>query len=378
MHIHFVNDSRFINRSVERFEHYYPNQNIFIVHVTGNSSANLKHVIPRKEVKALNLSDRINSLIYLNSVCSDGDIIFIHYLSNIKAFYSLALKKKYNIKIYWIFYGADLYGFLNQKNKYRLLDDPEPNSLKDKVRTNIGRLKSSVLFRTNFFNINERFFKQLDYFCFWNHYDYYLLQKWFVTKAKYKYFRYFGLDFNDFNELKNSKVVNNILVNNSASKNGNHITILKKLKKIDTSKLIKNLYLPLSYGNEIVKSKVAEYANKNLSYCSKILLKYIPKKDYNNLLDKIDVSFFGHRRQEAGANIYYLLSSGSKIFLRKDNNLLEYLREMGYVVFEFEKDFTSLNDLECLPVEIKKHNRELVLKEFSQKEIDRTYNELIL
>ena len=78
----------------------------------------------------------------------------------------------------------------------------------------------------------------------------------------------------------------------------------------------------------------------------------------------------GHRRQEAGSNISFLLRNGRKVFLREDNSLLHYYRDLGCVIYSFEKDLNSRDDLKPLTKEQQEINRRIMLESVSQKKVD--------
>lgn len=88
----------------------------------------------------------------------------------------------------------------------------------------------------------------------------------------------------------------------------------------------------------------------------------MPQAEYFALINKVEVAVIGARRQEAAGNIINLLSNGTKVFLREDNNLLQYYREKGFIIFSYEKDLNSLADLQPLTLEEQLHNRECRIK----------------
>src|SRR5690606_12945719 len=99
---------------------------------------------------------------------------------------------------------------------------------------------------------------------------------------------------------------------------------------------------------------------------------FLHKEDYFSLLSSCKVAIFGHRRQEAGNNIFFLLGMGTKIFLRPENNLLHYLKKRGFLIYNYYS-LKSLSDLvELTPAE-KAHNLELLKIEFNQEKIEETY-----
>lgn len=380
MNIHLVNDEKFINKSFEVFEHYYPGENIFFVKNSSWTKGESRHVDFNDRIIEFSFWDPL-ILKKIKRSCSENSNLFVHMLDPLKAYIALQIQEEINIVIYWIFYGSDLYSLLNKKNKYQLYDyqfEQDKSTNKWTIST-VGR---ALYYRMRFKTLDldakcYEFIKKADFFCFWNHHDFELLKKHFDTNLKYKYFRYFDSPVLEGAKAELDKSDKTIIVNHSASKSGNHLTILKKLRDIDTEKMIKEITVPLSYGKEIVRKQVSEYGEKHLNYCFKPLNDFLPKDQYFKSLNSKSAALFGHRRQEGGSNVFYLLAAGCKVFLRKDSNFLDYLRDRGIIVFEFENDLNTAEDLDQLNVEAQLNNREAILREFSQDEKDRVYSNLI-
>ena len=103
------------------------------------------------------------------------------------------------------------------------------------------------------------------------------------------------------------------------------------------------------------------------------LTEYLDSDAYFQLIDKSAAAIFGHRRQSGAGNIFYLLARGVKVFLREENSIIKYLKDKGVKVFSIEEDLKTYEDLKQLPKEIQEENKRLVLKEFTQEEIDKVY-----
>ena len=89
------------------------------------------------------------------------------------------------------------------------------------------------------------------------------------------------------------------------------------------------------------------------------VFKHVSREEYNMVLSKTGVAIFGMNRQEASGNIYPLLKSGAKVFLRENNVLLEHCRKQGYFIFSVEKDLKTIDDLQPLTCEEMNHNSEV-------------------
>jgi dTDP-N-acetylfucosamine:lipid II N-acetylfucosaminyltransferase len=158
------------------------------------------------------------------------------------------------------------------------------------------------------------------------------------------------------------------LVNNSASKNGNHATILNKIKIVDKDQTVSKIICPLSYGNPEIVNKTTKLGEILFEDKFNPLLDFLDKDSYFSLIEDVSVAFFGHRRQEAASNISQLLGNGVKVFLRNDNNIMLFMRDKGFLVFSFEDDFNSIEDLNPLTMAQMIQNQNAFLKMVNEKE----------
>lgn len=377
MNIHLTHDEKFINTALDLFERYYPGQNLFFIQVPKSFKGRLSHVRAQKNVIPIALT-RNKAPELLLQYLNEGDNVFVHFLNPIKAAVVLALQQKLRIRTYWIFYGGDLYTLLQDKNAFAMVDEqiqkvPPAKAIRKKAK------ELFYLFRYHKTQnqAKEDFIKSLDYFCFWNPYDYELLTKHFNTSAQFREFRYFAHNLHETQKIPVEKQPRSVLINHSASVSGNHLTVLQKLAELNAHEYLQKLLVPLSYGAKHIKKQVLAYGKKHFEESFSPLTVFLPRDEYFKTINSVEVAIFGHTRQQGGGNLYQLLASGVKIFLRAQNNLLQYFRDEGYYIYEFESDLNSLDAFRPLEEDKKQHNRELALKEYSQEEIDRVYRKLI-
>lgn len=367
MILHLTDDVHIINSAYTLFEKYYPNQNVFIVQVARNQPT-LNHVKQEKRIYFTPYTTT-KGFKLIHQIAKQHEIkyVFVHYLSPTKAAIAIQLQRKLGARVGWFFFGADLYECLSKLGKYQLNDQPTQYE----GQMNPKNLMKNLFFFYRFgkmpFQAYSDFILSFDYFYFWNEYDFKLLKQHFICKAKFKAFAYYGLI------DRNSKRIGpncglKILVNHSASANGNHLTVLNHLDSIiENAEII----VPLSYGSTEVRKQVIDYSlvsNKNRIHP---LLQFVTTEEYYKLLSTITIAVFGQRRQEGAANIFYLLSVGVKIFLRNENNMIQWLRNKGFIVFSFEDDLCSDRDLLPLsPSDVQK-NHSIYAEVFShQREVE--------
>lgn len=361
--LHICPDHNFIEDSRMIFEKYFPSENVFVV----NSDAPKLNMIKNDEnfVK-IKLAEK-SSLQKLDKICEDNDIkaIVLHGISVCEYPIITLLKKKYHCKVYWIFWGFELYLLLGYENNYPLIDSTQSIFNRETIFLPNRLSKWARIITNNYLpKTLKNLLQDIDYFCFWNREDYELLLRYYPCSIKYKFFAYSanfkGMLGTNLFPLKEERSLK-IMINHQASFYGNHDTIFNRIATIDKDNLFTKV-VPLSYGNKVIKEKVLKLG-KNL-FDSKFspILDYMSKEEYFKIINNMDVAIFGQRRQEASGNIIQMLKNGTKVFLRNDNNLLDYYRKQGYNIYSFEEDLNSMDDLQPLSLEEKEHNRKCYLE----------------
>lgn len=375
MNLHLLPDDKFSDIAVKQFEYYYSGKNIFVSCPNkGMSDFEFIHsdLVFCIEFDRSDFCDALSKVVPLSSI----DNVFVHYLDEPKTNIACELVKKTNARFFWVFYGGDLYSILYKRKGYRIYDDVR---FRDIVYVVYWRLKAWVnkLRKKDYF---ENFVKICDYVCYWDKYDFELLKKNYNTKAKFRFFAYYipekQKENNTIASLP-SKQNNLVLIGNNSSRNGNELTILKKLKDIDKNCQL-SLILPMSYGYPSDKERIKAYLEKNFEGRYTILDQYIPFNDYVKMIARANCAIFGQRRQAAGGNIFSMIKYGSKVFLREDNNVLDLLRDMGCVAFSFESDLHTIADvITPLSVEEVRINEECCILNHLSEIADSFMNELI-
>ncbi len=367
-YLHLCLDHNFIERSRDMFERYYSGENIFLINKR------------REDFKIIKNKENFFGIPYGNSECfnevwdiclkNDISVIVLHGMSRSQKNLIEFLFTKRKFKVYWIFWGYEMYQTLAFKYNYKLTDEKfsifkphtylYPNNITYKLRKLINKAYIPDAF--------EYLLPYIDYFCFWNYYDYELLCRYFKNKIKYKYFNYGGIcDKNDVSRLlfpMEDRTASVIMINHQASQTGNHKMVMDYLSKLDAENRFFKM-VPLSYGSSSLRKYVLKLGNALFKDRFIPVKDYLPVEEYYKMLSKVDVAIFGQTRQEAAGNIIHLLRNGVKIFLRNDNSLLQYYRSKGFLVFSFEDDLKSISDLKSLTMTEKERNRKCYLDNIS-------------
>lgn len=361
--LHLCYDGNFINDIVPAFNKFYPQRNIFLVSKEKSKCRFLKDDSNFQYCPFTEKNYR-----RIEQLCIESDVksIVLHGLhrSNINLLSYLVKRRNYDV--YWIFWGYELYVSLAEEGKYDLLDKPlhfysyKSYIYPGKYNVFLRKILNKEVMSDNL----KKAFPLINYFCFWNYEDYLLLQEKYQTDIKFKYFVYqANFRENHISPLpyQPTKKENMILINHQASLSGNHLTIIKRIAEIDILNNYKKL-VPLSYGFNSIRKLVMKRCTKIFGKQFIPLLSYMPKEEYVKLISSSSVAIIGCKRQEAAGNIIALLKNGVKVFLRNKNNLLTYYKKKGYIIFSFEDDLKSTNDLLPLSLEEQKHNYQCACK----------------
>lgn len=357
MNLHLLYDKKFAKSQISVFEKYHPGNSLYVL-TRGDDLTGLDNY----NVMLLSGLSR-SSLVDIKKRCK-GKIenVFVYNATDVHCIMAIHFKRVCRCRIYWLFFGSDLYDNLYLKFNYRLLDD-DNKSVTKYVINKLKMIKHWPLFK--------RFAANADFFCFWNIYDYELLKKYVKTNATFKYYTHglaFSLD-DSYSNKNNDDSELIVQINHSASWDGNHLTILKKIAEIDPERKLK-LLIPLSYGKKQVVKEVENYVESE-KLNAEILNNFLPMENYFNLIGRVKVAIYGHHRQEGGGNIIEAFKNGTKLYLRDDNNLLRLYRDWGLKVFSFERDLNCIEDLVTpLSLDDQKHNYYRIQQCFSQDKVE--------
>ena len=360
--LHLCFDGNFINKSSTIFEHFYPGRNIFCI-------------IRRSSIKGQMLN--VENAIWLDSVhpepalleriCEEKQVgtILMHGLHPNYSKALPLLSANHTRRIYWIFHGYELYYALGEKGLWKLVDNESIFSIDSWISpTRYNYYLRKFTGQKIYYDHLVEALPWIDYFCFWLYEDYLLLKEHFSTNIAFKHFQYsaYFQTYKDVPEpLEVQKTAKEIRINHSASKTGNHDTIMNLLHKIDAKNEFRKV-VPLSYGSKYMRKQISKMGYRLFGQQFVPELDYVSLEEYRATLRKVGVAIFGHCRQEASGNIVALLRSGAKVFLRERNFLLKHYRDLGFIVFSVEKDLKTIDDLQPLTVEQMQHNAEVAVK----------------
>ena len=151
------------------------------------------------------------------------------------------------------------------------------------------------------------------------------------------------------------KNTGNVLLEHSANISNNHLDIIAILKEKKLDFQDRNIYIPLSYGDERLAESVKKesYFKGAQVHC---LTEVLPLNDYKEMVSGCTHALFGMIRQSGLGNIYMCFKKGIKVFFFKDSILYKQFKAEGYYVFTIENDLSNDAIREPLPPDQALHN----------------------
>lgn len=195
-----------------------------------------------------------------------------------------------------------------------------------------------------------------------------LARKWYGARGEYKYsFLYLsnvyrGVDKNVEKDLDKKY----IMIGNSADPTNNHKEVFEKLKSYRNSNI--EIICPLSYGGtDGYREKVINYGKNIFNEKFVPITDFIEINKYWELLNKIDIGIFNHKRQQALGNITALLGLGKKVFIRSDITTWGFCEKHKLKVYDITSENIDL--LGKISEEDIENNSNIVKSEFTEKKL---------
>lgn len=354
---HILNDEKFTDWVINKFDLVNKGKNCFILVSNSKESKNIDD--SRIEI--------FNTREFLKLVKPKEGDFFIFYFLHLHAIQFILKNKKVNYKKAWIGYGADYYYYLLRTPYFQSLYKPETLKLfKEYYQRNFLKTLLLKIYQKSFFNLKvKRAINHLNYFApiIPNEFDL-IKEEFSFENLKYLDFTFGDIEYLSLDSFS-TELGDSILLNNSATFAGNHIDILEILIKINCNRKI---IIPLSYGNDVFKEEIIHYTEGKLKDQVELLTEFMPRNSYFEKVKQCGFVIMGHLRQQAMGNIYGVLYMGAKLFLFKNNPVYEFLKSIGIIVFtieELELNATLLNS--HLVESDKLKNRQIIASYYSKE-----------
>ena len=316
MILHFVNDEKIINRTIDMFEHALPQEHLWVV-------ANRKHSFKIVE-KRKNIIGRDEFLQKKGSFKISA--VFIHLLNERKIELCRALPKG-DYKVYWIVWGLDLYNNLLLPKGFEMIPKSSSFFTQSPVKKKIFRAFSDLFASMKAQRIVRFIEKNVDFIVTdTTENDYDQLLKYYpqLSVKVWKDFFYYPIDVVLGKELLKSHTSgNDIMIGNSASSTNNHEYAFSFLSHLSIGE--RKVIVPLSYsGKKYYVEAIKREGGRIFGEHFRPLTDFMPLDDYNELQKSVSVGIFASWRQESIGNVLILLYLGARVFLSSRNPVYQW------------------------------------------------------
>jgi dTDP-N-acetylfucosamine:lipid II N-acetylfucosaminyltransferase len=142
---------------------------------------------------------------------------------------------------------------------------------------------------------------------------------------------YYGSYEETFSQGKEGITGENILVGNSATPTGNHLSAFKMLLRRGVSDA--QIVVPLSYGDPGYRDEILASGRSMFGGQFVPLTEFMPLAEYNSIVHRCSIVVMNHKRQQAVGNIGAAMCRGARVFLDQSSTVFQFLRGRGAIVF---------------------------------------------
>lgn len=304
--VHLARDEKFIPLLRELFESAHPGANRWLV--ARRSRAALRFVKPGSDV-----TDRAEwwwRTPLLRRDVADADVLIAHSMTTI---FANALRHAPRARAVWLGWGYDYYPLLAEQLGPPLLpqtralvqaDDDEPSAKRPALADAAPRLHTFCVLPP----------------------EVPLLRRALPALAAVHHELPLFTREDVFERGPAAMAGPDVLLGNSATASNNHLDAFELLT---AHPLPGRLIVPLSYGNLAYGAQVAVRGAAQFGDRFDGLRDFMTLDDYNRRIAGCGFVVMNHRRQQAVGNIGAALFKGATVYLRRENPLYAFYRELG-------------------------------------------------
>lgn len=264
-----------------------------------------------------------------------------------------------NVKVAWMFWGGEIYG----RNDC-VIPCYAPIT---KFITQIRQWKSRNEKKDTSWELPMEFYQRIDY-CLTGELEEYEYAKAFLKNdhLQHIWYTYYDIDAT-VGALKDASCNgNNVIVGNSATETCNYFDVIPRLKRRLKPK--QKVILPLSYGAPWITNAVNKYAKFFLGNAAMPLLDFMPRDEYNKILQSCSVMIMDQYIPQAQGNILTGLWLGMRVYMSEKSIAFKFFNRLGFKVFSFESEFKKYG-LSSLSEEDIAVNRKVMIEWYSKEHV---------
>lgn len=332
--LHLTPDEKFVGFTQRIYEAAFPGANRYLVHRKSKDQNTFVQPAPnvRHVAKPFWFSADLQREV---AAC---DCLIVHFMN--PWFAKAVLVAPKNVLVVWSGWGGDYYDYMGDYKEAMLLPKTQALTQAQSPRS-VAWLKSRSKHllaegskRLIFGDWTKEALPRIDVVSVYPS-EYPLLQKSLPHfRARLHQLYYFSVE-DVF--LKGPPTMDgpDILLGNSAIATNNHLDAFDMLAQLDLGD--RRIIAPLSYGDAYYAEAVAQAGKKCFGARFTPLRDYMPIDEYNKVISACGVVWMNHVRQQAVGNVSTAIYKGAKVYLRPENLVNPFYREMGVTLFDVPK-----------------------------------------
>lgn len=329
MILHFITDDKFSDYAIRQFAGDEMCSKFILV----SNSSELKYTSQVEYVKVVNPDSEEFSIV-LNTLSQFKAVVLHGMFWPWEERIIEAIPD--GVKLGWVFWGGEIYGRSDLVNGFLA-----PKTKCMYFRKKLSRWIKSGFRIENKYEIPKKCFRRIDYCLTDVHEDFLFAQNFIGGRMKELWYNYYSVEETVGGLYEARCSGDDVLLGNSCSIEGNHLDMFDFINRVPSIKA-KRLYAPLSYG-EVWLRNVLSAKGKALFPDFHPLVDFIPRDEYNGIIQRCSTVVMNHYRQQAFGNILTSLWLGARVFMSKNSLLYEYFKRIGCSVFCVEDDLNVSN-----------------------------------
>ena len=248
-----------------------------------------------------------------------------------------------DVKVAWVFWGGDIYGRKDIADNYL-----SASSKWLRRKQNIKRLVKHRKVQDRY-EIPYELLKRIDYCLTDIPEDFAFVKQYLNSDIKELWYNYYSVE-ETIGALMNSRCNgNNILLGNSSSLECNHTDGLRAIRAMDLTVSTK-VYVPLSYGESWLRKEISRKGRRLLGEKYQPLTGFLPRTEYNRIVQSCSVAVMPHYRPQAFGNILTALWLGTRVYMSKRSELFAFFSRIGVFIYSIENDLNPGNTSALQPL----------------------------
>jgi len=355
MVLHFVTDEKFTDYAIAQFS--APDMHSDIVCL--NTSDHMNLVTLRQHVRVMCPYTR-EFMDFLDKNLSKYAAIVLHGMHWGPWQNVILHKVPANVKVAWYFWGGEIYA----RSDVRINQYAPFTKFVVKIR-DIKKFFTNTKKNTDW-ELPYEMYKRVDYCLTAEHEEYEYAKAFLQNDMEFIWYTCYDIDAM-LGSLKDASCNgNNVIVGNSATGDCNYFDVLPRLRR--ALKPEQKVILPLSYGAPWISKVVPKYAKLFLGKASQPLLDFMPREEYNKILQSCSIMIMDQYVPQAQGNILTGLWLGMRVYMSEKSIAFKFFKRLGFKVFSFESEFKKYG-LTSLPIEDVFVNKKLMIEWYSKEHV---------